>query len=189
MNAMNDGVCVVCEFAMQYIDKAIGNEKTRDKIEKVVHDVCNHLPKTVAADCNQFVDKYADAVISILSEDVSPKEVCTMIGLCKISMQQIQGISTPKKLYSTVLAWYHVYRKLDEECTIYLSISTESIEECALCRAVISQIDKLLGNPKIDDEIEDVVGKVCKFIPAEQYEKVMSCYLAILTKKVNLKLN
>lgn len=76
---------------MQYVDKAIGNKKTRDKIEKAVHGVCNHLPKTVSKECNQFVDEYADALISVLSEDVSPKEVCTMLGLCKVNMIQIQG--------------------------------------------------------------------------------------------------
>lgn len=91
-NTLNDGVCTICEFAMQYIDKVIGNKKNRDEIERAVHGVCNHLPKTVAKDCNQFVDEYADAVISILAEDVSPKEACTLLGLCKISMMQIQGM-------------------------------------------------------------------------------------------------
>lgn len=76
---------------MQYVDKAIGNEKTREKIEKVVHGVCNHLPKTVGAECNDFVDKYADIVIQILSQNVTPKEVCSMMGLCKVDMHQIQG--------------------------------------------------------------------------------------------------
>lgn len=89
---LDDGVCIICEFAMKYIDKAIGNKKTRDEIENAVHNVCNHLPKTVAKECNDFVDEYADAMISILSEDVSPKEACTVLGLCKVSMIQIEGI-------------------------------------------------------------------------------------------------
>ncbi|KMQ91333.1 proactivator polypeptide, partial [Lasius niger] len=113
-NTLNDGVCTICEFAMQYVDKVI-----------------------VAKDCNQFVDEYADAVISILAEDVSPKEACTLLGLCKISMMQIQ----------------------------------ESVAECALCRAIISQIDKLLGNPKVDAEIEEIVEKVCKYLPADKKDK------------------
>lgn len=91
-NNLDDGVCIICEFAMQYIDKAIGNQKTRDKIEKAVHSVCNHLPKTVANECNTFVDQYADVLISILSQEVTPKEACTVLGLCKVSMIQIQGI-------------------------------------------------------------------------------------------------
>lgn len=135
-NIVDDGVCIICEFAMQYIDKAIGNQKTRDKIEKAVHGVCNHLPKTVAKECNDFVDEYADVVISILSQDVSPKEACTLLGLCNVSMVQIQ----------------------------------ESITECALCRAIISQIDKLLGDSKVEAEIEEVVKKVCKYLPASKQE-------------------
>lgn len=98
-NTLDDGVCTICEFAMRYIDKVIGNEKNRNAIEKAVHDVCNHLPKTVAKDCNQFVDQYADALISILAEDVSPKEACTLLGLCQISMIQIQGIIILEKIY------------------------------------------------------------------------------------------
>lgn len=97
-NTLDDGVCTICEFAMQYIDKVIRKNKTRDEIEKAVHGVCNHLPKTVAKDCNQFVDEYADALISILAEDVSPKEACTLLGLCQISMIQIQGMIIPEKI-------------------------------------------------------------------------------------------
>ncbi|XP_067214936.1 prosaposin [Linepithema humile] len=135
---LDDGVCIICEFAMQYIDKAIGNKKTRDKIEKAVHGVCNHLPKTVSEECNHFVDEYADALISVLSEDVSPKEVCSMINLCKTSMVQIQ----------------------------------ESITECALCRAIISEIDKLSNSAVARDaKIEAIVGKVCKYLPVNKQDK------------------
>jgi len=76
---------------MQYIDKAIGNNKTRDRIEKVVHGVCNHLPKTVAKDCNEFMTDYADSIINILSDEVSPKKAFTFLDLCKVSIVQIKG--------------------------------------------------------------------------------------------------
>jgi len=76
---------------MHSIAKKIGNNKTQDRIEKVVHDVCYHLPKTVAKDCNKFVDDYADAIINILSQEISPKEACTLLSLCKVSMMQIRG--------------------------------------------------------------------------------------------------
>jgi len=90
-NSLSDTECVICEFVMKYIDKEIGNKEARDKIEKVVHGVCNHLPKTVAKECNDFVNNYADIVIRILSEEVNPKEACTILGLCTVSMIKIQG--------------------------------------------------------------------------------------------------
>ncbi|XP_014467391.1 PREDICTED: prosaposin isoform X2 [Dinoponera quadriceps] len=134
-NVIDNGLCVVCEYAMQYIDQVIGKEKNREKIEKMVHGVCNHLPKSLASECNQFVDKYADVVITILSQDVSPKEVCVMIGLCKNSLPHVR----------------------------------ESIVGCALCRAVVSQIDHDLGDPKVDAKIEDAVLNVCKRLLPHQY--------------------
>lgn len=129
--------CVICEFAMQYVDKAIVNKKTKDEIEHIVHGVCNHLPKTISQECNRFVDQYADVVIEILSQDVSPHEVCSMIGLCHVSIKQVE----------------------------------ESLAECALCEVAISTIDKLLTNPKLDEHIEEIVSKVCKYLPASKQDK------------------
>lgn len=87
----DDVECVICEFAMQYLEKALSDKKTKDEIEHVVHVVCNHLPKTVAKECNQFVDNYADVVIDLLSKEVSPKEVCSMIGLCNTTVQEFKS--------------------------------------------------------------------------------------------------
>ncbi|XP_015590045.1 prosaposin [Cephus cinctus] len=133
----DDTKCVVCEFVMQYIEKSLKNKKNKDEIEKVVHGVCNYLPKTIANECNDFVTEYADIVIDLLSQEVEPKEVCTMIGLCQADMQKIQ----------------------------------ESVAECALCQAIISAIDKLLANPTIDNDIEQAVAKVCKYLPASKQSK------------------
>lgn len=46
------------------------------------------------------------------------------------------------------------------------------MEECALCQLVISVIDKLLDNPKVDSDIEEVVSKICKYMPANKQNKV-----------------
>lgn len=58
---------------------------------------------------------------------------------------------------------------------IYISVhfvSIESVAECALCRAIVSQIDKLLNKSKVDVEIEEIVKKVCKYLPEDQQDKV-----------------
>lgn len=87
----DDAECVVCEFVMQYIEKAMSNKKTKDEVESIIHGVCNHLPKTISQECNQFVHQYADVVIDLLIQEVSPKEICTMIGLCGDSRVQMKG--------------------------------------------------------------------------------------------------
>jgi len=90
-NILDGSACVICEFVIQSIAKEMGNSKTRDWIEKVIRNVCNHLRKTVAK-CFEFVDDYVDAIINMLLEVVSkPKEFCTLSDLCKRRIGRIQG--------------------------------------------------------------------------------------------------
>lgn len=91
---IDDAECAVCEFAMQYIEKALKNKNTKDEVEKIVHGVCNYMPSTLSHDCNKFVNKYADLVISLLANEVSPKEICTVIGACLVEdekMERMEG--------------------------------------------------------------------------------------------------
>ncbi|KAG7213045.1 hypothetical protein KM043_002376 [Ampulex compressa] len=132
--------CVLCEFVMERIDGAMGNEKNRNKIEHLVRDVCEALPKTVRKQCYDFIDQYADVVIEILSKDVSPKQVCSMIGLCAVDMKKLEA----------------------------------SIAECALCQMVISTLDKILKNPKVESDIEKAVFTVCDYVPASKHDKCES---------------
>jgi len=84
-NILDNSVCVVCKYVMQSIAKEIGNNKTRNGIEKVVRGVCNHLRTTAAKYCFEFVDNYVDAIINMISEVVStPKESCARLGYCEM---------------------------------------------------------------------------------------------------------
>lgn len=51
-------------------------------------------------------------------------------------------------------------------------VSTDSIAECALCQAIISTIDNLLADPRVDHQIEDVVSRVCNYLPGAKQGKV-----------------
>lgn len=83
--------CVICEFAMHFIDKELGTHKGKDRVEKVVHGVCNELPKAVKRKCNNFVDQYADVAIDLITKDVSPKQVCGVMGLCANYIEEMKG--------------------------------------------------------------------------------------------------
>ncbi|XP_075974912.1 prosaposin [Anticarsia gemmatalis] len=78
-------VCVVCEFVLKEIDDQIKDKHNEDEIKKVIHNVCTHMPKTIRSECDQFVDKYADMVISLLAQELSPDQVCQELKLCEPS--------------------------------------------------------------------------------------------------------
>ena len=45
-------------------------------------DVCNYMPRTVKTECNNFVDKYADAIIQLLIATMEPSEICSVMSMC-----------------------------------------------------------------------------------------------------------
>lgn len=76
---------------MEYLEKAMSKKSTKDEIEKLIHEVCEYLPKSAAKSCDNFVNEYADIVITLLSQEVSPREICTLINACEDKIQQIKG--------------------------------------------------------------------------------------------------
>ncbi|XP_054003194.1 uncharacterized protein LOC128889529 isoform X2 [Hylaeus anthracinus] len=129
--------CVVCEYAMRFIEKKLGSEKAKNKVEDAVRGVCKHLPKHLSNDCNKFVNKHGDTVIDVIVKGMSPKTVCTLSGLCVLYEEEFKA----------------------------------SVVECATCKGVISVINELLANPKVDDTIINVVSKACKHVPASKQSK------------------
>uniref|UniRef100_S4P7C1 Pulmonary surfactant-associated protein B n=3 Tax=Pararge aegeria TaxID=116150 RepID=S4P7C1_9NEOP len=75
-------VCVMCEFVLKEIDDQIKDKHNDDEIKNVVHGVCKRMPKSVRQECDQFVEKYADLVISLLAQELNPDEVCRELKLC-----------------------------------------------------------------------------------------------------------
>lgn len=48
------------------------------------------------------------------------------------------------------------------------------ILDCALCQVVVEAMYKVLGNPNVDHNIEHIVEKVCRILPANDQLKVSS---------------
>ncbi|CAH2211304.1 jg22965, partial [Pararge aegeria aegeria] len=62
-----------------------------DEIKNVVHGVCKRMPKSVRQECDQFVEKYADLVISLLAQELNPDEVCRELKLCDQTFNAFRG--------------------------------------------------------------------------------------------------
>lgn len=137
--------CVICEFVMTQLEQEISDKHNDDEIKKAVHGVCNHLPKTVTKECNGFVDKYADLVISLLAQELKPSEVCAELKLCDPNASKINV----------------------------------GILECTVCQAVVMAVDRVLSNPNVDKNIENILEKSCAIMPAKYYDrcsKIMETY-------------
>lgn len=62
--------------------------------EEIIHGldkVCSELPTSLAQECQEVVDTYGSAILSMLREEVSPEVVCSLLRICSSS-------STPPRL-------------------------------------------------------------------------------------------
>ena len=53
--------------------------------EEIIHaldKVCSKLPTSLAEQCQEVVDTYGSAILSILLQEASPELVCRMLHLC-----------------------------------------------------------------------------------------------------------
>lgn len=75
-------VCVICEFVLKEIDDQIKDKHNEDEVKHVIENVCKRMPKNIRSECEQFVDKYADMVISLLAQELDPEQVCEELKLC-----------------------------------------------------------------------------------------------------------
>ncbi|KAG5877456.1 hypothetical protein JTB14_026510 [Gonioctena quinquepunctata] len=82
--------CVICEYVMKEIDDKLKDNKTEENIENIVRDICNKLPGSINAQCNNFVDEYGDAVIQLLISALEPSDICRMIKLCTSHLETIR---------------------------------------------------------------------------------------------------
>ncbi|GAB0091970.1 uncharacterized protein DMENIID0001_068940 [Sergentomyia squamirostris] len=141
----DDNQCTICQFIIKQLEKDLINEKNEDKVKEAVMSVCNRLPKKIAQPCDEFVNRYAEIIISILAT-APPNVVCQRLGLCDPPSTHVE---LPPQ---------------------YVESKNEVIE-CAVCQSVIQKLDKLLQDPKVERDVEKIGNKVCSMMPSKHYNK------------------
>uniref|UniRef100_A0A6B2EIA5 Putative saposin n=1 Tax=Phlebotomus kandelakii TaxID=1109342 RepID=A0A6B2EIA5_9DIPT len=135
--------CTLCQFIIQQLEKDLINKKTVDEVKQAVESVCERLPKKISQQCDEFVNRYAEVILSILAT-APPSEVCKRLGLCGSP-----SIELPPH---------------------YIEGRKEVIE-CAICQSVIIEVDKMLSDPKFEKDVEKMGNKVCSILPSKFYKE------------------
>ncbi|XP_071537348.1 uncharacterized protein Sap-r isoform X2 [Panulirus ornatus] len=78
----DDNKCVMCEFAIHFLQNILEQRDTREDIEEAVEKLCDLMPSSVADECEDYVEAYGDQVIELLAQEMDPTKICTMLHLC-----------------------------------------------------------------------------------------------------------
>merc|ERR1719466_731035 len=152
---MKGEYCGICEMIAEKIESEVKDKTNEAQIEAALEQVCSWLPKSYKSQCDALVETYTPQIIQLLVDDVSPKEICTELGLCDalkskvVPMTELQPSSKPS------------IKPVEKSPTVEKSLS------CDLCHVVVQIVEDKITENATFEAIESHVQEVCKLLPAK----------------------
>ncbi|XP_063704417.1 prosaposin isoform X2 [Culicoides brevitarsis] len=138
--------CTMCEYFLHFVQEELSDTKNEEKIKKTVMNTCNKMPKSIAPECRNFVDLYADALIALLIQEVDPSAICPQLKICPQNLQANIEFLMPKFLS--------------------VDINSEASEKasCPLCLLAVEQAQQLIQTNKTIQRIEETLEHLCNHL-------------------------
>ncbi len=87
---INSIECTLCEFLVNYVNKALGANRSVAAVEALLEKACNILPSSLRANCTSFVTKYGPIIAFMLAKNETPVQVCDFIKVCHNGTEEIK---------------------------------------------------------------------------------------------------
>uniref|UniRef100_A0A8C8VFI2 Prosaposin n=1 Tax=Pelusios castaneus TaxID=367368 RepID=A0A8C8VFI2_9SAUR len=83
--------CNVCQLVVTYIDNELEENETQAEIGTLLVKGCHLLPKPLTDKCDAIVLQYEPEALRLLVQIMDPSFVCTKIGACASSKEDLMG--------------------------------------------------------------------------------------------------
>merc|ERR1711974_138456 len=116
--------CSICKTVLGFAEHLLSENATQADIEKVLDDICNILPSSLAAGCNSLINTYAPEIVSYIIADYTPDQICQALKICTSE----------------------VFTDSDIECTIckfLVTFGEDFITENKTENAILSDLEKV----------------------------------------------
>lgn len=74
--------CTVCQYAVQFLDHELANNKTESAVVNALDKVCKIAPASLRDQCDALINSYGVYIVQLLIELADPLKVCQAIKLC-----------------------------------------------------------------------------------------------------------
>jgi saposin len=85
---INSIECTLCEFVVNYVNKALGANRSIAAVEALLEKACKILPSSLQPNCTGFVQKYGPIIALLLAKNETPVQVCDFIKVCHNGTQE-----------------------------------------------------------------------------------------------------
>jgi len=185
-----DNNCATCQYVLAVVLDGVRNKDNQDEIRNVLDKVCTLLPESASLKCEQVVNAYAEKLIDLIAQNLTPDEICAGIGLCKTPPAKSETCIICKYVVQTVdhvledksnvdkivqamdKACVVLYEpKLKKECRQFIETYTPVIADLIATGATPDQICQLVGLcdqasnlpalPQVDDQSDVSESGTC----------------------------
>ncbi|CAN7993706.1 unnamed protein product, partial [Ixodes hexagonus] len=77
-----DNECDICISVVQFVYNELKDNATEEEIKQLLDQACNLFPGKTRQKCVNMVNTYFDILVSLLTQQLSPDQVCQTLGLC-----------------------------------------------------------------------------------------------------------
>eukprot|EP01028_Stygiella_incarcerata_P007825 TRINITY_DN327_c0_g1_i2.p1 TRINITY_DN327_c0_g1~~TRINITY_DN327_c0_g1_i2.p1 ORF type:complete len:731 (-),score=181.72 TRINITY_DN327_c0_g1_i2:237-2429(-) len=137
--------CTLCELVMTEVEKLLASNYTESKIQEVLDEVCGYMPELLQSAC-QDVCGFLPSALQSPCQELINQYLPELIQL-------LESEETPQVICQQIGL-----------CTSTLNVRAST--ECALCEFVMTEVEKLLAGQWTQEKIEEVLDKVCGFLPS-----------------------
>ncbi|KAM8706280.1 hypothetical protein ACLKA7_010541 [Drosophila subpalustris] len=152
--------CLLCEEVVKEVEKRIGKHATKADIKDALEHSCDKFKKPMAGKCHKFIDKHGDQIADFLLKEMSPKLICTELGMCLFSEQEDLEVDEALK-YDVIVMPKFQENKLER----MESPKVKEPPSCVLCEFVMTKLEAELKNKTEQDEIKKALRSICDHLP------------------------
>ncbi|XP_061762631.1 surfactant protein Bb isoform X4 [Nerophis ophidion] len=74
--------CTLCLYIIKKLETMLPQNMTEDALMKLMGEVCDLLPQSYKAECDEFVDKYGVQIVEFLLSSAAPHTICALLHVC-----------------------------------------------------------------------------------------------------------
>ncbi|KAK4881659.1 hypothetical protein RN001_004978 [Aquatica leii] len=134
----NTELCTFCQYFLHYVQQAITDPVTEERVKEVVDKACDMLPSSIRSTCENFVKDYGPAFIAIFAQEIDPSIVCPKLSLCPSNdLFKIQNVE------------------------VFMQHNKGDKPNCPLCLFAITSLEELINDKKTEDSIKRGLQSLC----------------------------
>lgn len=142
----NEVECGLCQYLVGQVERVIESQTAIEDIEKLLDKACDVLPGQLSGVCTSVVNQYTPQLIQWILNKEAPATACAQLGLCsKTSKKQVESKPQPKRSVGNMFG---------------------GAIECSLCKLVVGEVYKIIGDNHTEAAISAALDKVCDLLPS-----------------------